>query len=90
MDTFKEIKNEKFNSFLFTPATLLNYIKNIHQTSACKIRAKYKEKQKLIKSKSGFQQNQGKSQPRETKETETKHRNKIRKEMRALQVKGRT
>ena len=33
---FKEIKNKKVNSFLFPPANPINYIKNLHQTPACK------------------------------------------------------
>ena len=33
---FKEIINKKVNSFLFPTANPIYYIKNLHQTSACK------------------------------------------------------
>ena len=33
---FKEIENKKVNSFLFPPANPIYYIKNLHQTPACK------------------------------------------------------
>ena len=59
------------------------------QTPACKIQQNTRCKQKLIKPKNEFQQNQGKSEPRETKENEKKHQNKIRKEIKALQEKRR-
>ena len=42
------------------------------QTPACKIQQNTRSKQKLIKPKNEFQQNQGKSEPRETKENEKK------------------
>ena len=51
MGALKDINNKKVNSFLFPPATPINYIRNLHQTPSCKNRAKYKEHTKTDKTK---------------------------------------
>ena len=67
----KKIKKKKDNSFLFPPATPINYTKNLQKTPASKNRAKYKAQAKTDKIKkmgsSKIKENHHREKPKKTK-----------------------
>ena len=87
MDTLKEIKNKKVNSFLVPLANPINYTKNLHQTPACKKRAKYNEQTKTDKTRKWFSTKSRRiiTERNQRQLKKQQHRNKIRKEIKALQ-----